>query len=114
MVGPSKIKLQIYVPLNINIFAIFKNPFSCFFHQFCHTLMSVTWEHISFCVVLSSRYTWTFSEVEEVQGASVIVAADVIYSDDLTDAFFGVLERLMSLGSEKVQIKHGRMASNME
>ncbi|XP_059459394.1 uncharacterized protein LOC132188844 isoform X3 [Corylus avellana] len=51
---------------------------------------------------LHKRYTWTFSEVEEVQGASVIVAADVIYSDDLTDAFFGVLERLMSLGSEKV------------
>ncbi|GLT62179.1 hypothetical protein SLA2020_348360 [Shorea laevis] len=51
---------------------------------------------------LRKRYTWTFSEVEEVQGASVIVAADVIYSNDLTDAFFGVLERLMSLGSEKV------------
>jgi hypothetical protein len=64
--------------------------------------MSITWEHISFCVVVSSRNTWTFSEVEVVQGASVIVAADVIYSDDLTDAFFGVLERLMSLGSEKV------------
>ena len=53
---------------------------------------------------MSSRYSWTFSEVDQVQGASLLVAADVIYSDDLTDAFFSVLERLMSLGSEKVHI----------
>ncbi|KAK4590620.1 hypothetical protein RGQ29_020968 [Quercus rubra] len=51
---------------------------------------------------LHKRYSWTFSEVEEVQGASLLVAADVIYSDDLTDAFFNVLEKFMSLGSEKV------------
>ncbi|KAM3747674.1 hypothetical protein ACB098_05G052700 [Castanea mollissima] len=51
---------------------------------------------------LHKRYSWTFSEVEEVQGASLLVAADVIYSDDLTDAFFNVLEKLMSLDSEKV------------
>ncbi|XP_018840825.2 methyltransferase-like protein 22 [Juglans regia] len=51
---------------------------------------------------LNKRYKWTLSEVEEVQEASLLVAADVIYSDDLTDAFFSVLERLMSLGSEKV------------
>ncbi|KAF5466633.1 hypothetical protein F2P56_016541 [Juglans regia] len=53
-------------------------------------------------LTVSSRYKWTLSEVEEVQEASLLVAADVIYSDDLTDAFFSVLERLMSLGSEKV------------
>ncbi|XP_038692930.1 methyltransferase-like protein 22 isoform X3 [Tripterygium wilfordii] len=47
-------------------------------------------------------YSWSSSEVEEVQEASVLVAADVIYSDDLTDAFFTILERLMSLGQEKV------------
>ncbi|BFG24518.1 hypothetical protein CerSpe_107920 [Prunus speciosa] len=48
------------------------------------------------------RYSWTFSEVEAAQEASLLVAADVIYSDDLTDAFFSTLQRLMSLGSEKV------------
>ncbi|KAK7847323.1 methyltransferase-like protein 22 [Quercus suber] len=52
--------------------------------------------------VAKTVYSWTFSEVEEVQGASLLVAADVIYSDDLTDAFFNVLEKFMSLGSEKV------------
>lgn len=67
--------------------------------------LSITWEPKSFCFVVSFRYSWTFSEVEEVQGASLLVAADVIYSDDLTDAFFNVLEKFMSLGSEKVQIK---------
>ncbi|CAI0422924.1 unnamed protein product [Linum tenue] len=33
---------------------------------------------------------------------TVFLTADVIYSDDLTDALFGLLETLMSLGSEKV------------
>ncbi|KAK3219752.1 hypothetical protein Dsin_013722 [Dipteronia sinensis] len=54
--------------------------------------------------VSQKRYSWTSSEIEEVQRASLLVAADVIYSDDLTDAFFCILERLMSLGSEKVLI----------
>lgn len=49
------------------------------------------------------RYSWTFSEVEAAQEASLLVAADVIYSDDLTDAFFSTLQRLMSSGSEKVR-----------
>lgn len=48
------------------------------------------------------RYSWTPSEVEEAKEASLLVAADVIYSDDLTDAFFSTVERLMSRGSEKV------------
>ncbi|XP_050289830.1 uncharacterized protein LOC126727981 [Quercus robur] len=64
--------------------------------------LSITWEPKSFCLFVSFWYSWTFSEVEEVQGASLLVAADVIYSDDLTDAFFNVLEKFMSLGSEKV------------
>lgn len=50
----------------------------------------------------NNRYSWTLSEVEEAQGASLLVAADVIYSDDLTDAFFSMLEKFMSQGSEKV------------
>ncbi|XP_022153602.1 methyltransferase-like protein 22 isoform X2 [Momordica charantia] len=50
----------------------------------------------------NNRFSWALSEVEEAQGASLLVAADVIYSDDLTDAFFNILEKFMSQGSEKV------------
>ncbi|XP_050384535.1 LOW QUALITY PROTEIN: uncharacterized protein LOC126801116 [Argentina anserina] len=50
----------------------------------------------------TKRYSWTFLEIEIANEASLLVAADVIYSDDLTDAFFSTLERLMSIGSEKV------------
>ncbi|KAI3670489.1 hypothetical protein L1987_87824 [Smallanthus sonchifolius] len=35
------------------------------------------------------------TEFEELERASLLVAADVIYSDDLTDALFHTLERLM-------------------
>ncbi|KAL8043170.1 hypothetical protein ABFX02_09G100900 [Erythranthe guttata] len=45
---------------------------------------------------------WSLTEVEEVQRASLILAADVIYSDELTDALFRVLEVIMSTGPEKV------------
>ncbi|GAB2293547.1 hypothetical protein Dimus_027754 [Dionaea muscipula] len=48
------------------------------------------------------RYSWTSSEVEDANKASVLLAADVIYSDDLTDAFFCTIEKLMSQGSDKV------------
>ncbi|XP_019196976.1 PREDICTED: methyltransferase-like protein 22 isoform X2 [Ipomoea nil] len=47
-------------------------------------------------------YTWTQKEIEELKNASLLLAADVIYSDDLTDAFFSTLERLMSENPEKV------------
>lgn len=49
-----------------------------------------------------SRYSWTSREIEDAENASLLLAADVIYSDDLTDAFFSTLERLMSRGSTKV------------
>ncbi|GLU22190.1 hypothetical protein SLE2022_382830 [Rubroshorea leprosula] len=48
------------------------------------------------------RYSWTSIELEECQGASLLLAADVIYSDDLTDALFSTLEQLMPVGSDKV------------
>ncbi|XP_031388729.1 methyltransferase-like protein 22 isoform X2 [Punica granatum] len=48
------------------------------------------------------RYSWTCSEIEAAEGASLLLAADVIYSDDLTDALFNTLERLMSRAIEKV------------
>lgn len=54
--------------------------------------------------MVTYRYSWNQSELEEVKSAHLLVAADVIYSDDLTDALFSILERLMSLGSEKVLI----------
>lgn len=47
-------------------------------------------------------YGWKASDVEELQRASLILAADVIYSDDLTDAFFSALETIMSNSSNKV------------
>lgn len=47
-------------------------------------------------------YSWTSSNVEEAERAALLVAADVIYSDDLTDALFCILEKLMSLGPKKV------------
>ncbi|GAV64494.1 Methyltransf_16 domain-containing protein [Cephalotus follicularis] len=47
-------------------------------------------------------YSWTSSEIEEAQRASLLLAADVIYSDNLTDSFFHMLERLMSVGANKV------------
>lgn len=54
--------------------------------------------------MVSPRYLWTSSDIEEVQQASLLVAADVIYSDNLTDAFFSILEKLMRKGSEKVRM----------
>ncbi|XP_024631718.1 methyltransferase-like protein 22 isoform X2 [Medicago truncatula] len=50
----------------------------------------------------TQRYSWTSREIEDAENASLLLAADVIYSDDLTDAFFSTLERLMSRGSAKV------------
>ncbi|KAL0354692.1 UNVERIFIED_CONTAM: Methyltransferase-like protein 22 [Sesamum radiatum] len=47
-------------------------------------------------------YGWSILEVEELHKASLLLAADVIYCDDLTDAFFGVLEAIMSNSPEKV------------
>ncbi|KAF8388992.1 hypothetical protein HHK36_025676 [Tetracentron sinense] len=51
-----------------------------------------------------NRYScsWTPSEVEQAEAAQLLLAADVIYSDDLTYDFFMTLERLMLKGSEKV------------
>ncbi|XP_020596907.1 methyltransferase-like protein 22 isoform X2 [Phalaenopsis equestris] len=48
------------------------------------------------------KYSWTSSEVAEVERATLILAADVIYSDELTSSLFNILEKLMSRGSKKV------------
>ncbi|KAJ4958910.1 hypothetical protein NE237_026021 [Protea cynaroides] len=49
-----------------------------------------------------NRYAWSPSEIEVAQEASLLLAADVVYSEDLTDALFNTIEKLMSRGSEKV------------
>lgn len=36
--------------------------------------------------------------------ATTLFAADVIYSDDLTDLFFSIAKKLMSHGAEKVSV----------
>ncbi|CAI9114111.1 OLC1v1014752C2 [Oldenlandia corymbosa var. corymbosa] len=52
----------------------------------------------------AKSYNWTNSEVEEFQEASLLLAADVIYSDELTTAFFSTVGRIMSHQPEKVSI----------
>ncbi|XP_052159754.1 uncharacterized protein LOC127777234 isoform X1 [Oryza glaberrima] len=50
----------------------------------------------------SSKYLWYTSEIEAAEKATTLFAADVIYSDDLTDLFFSIAKKLMSHGAEKV------------
>ena len=56
--------------------------------------------HVLWC----GRYIWSASEVEEAEKATVLFAADVIYSDDLTDLFFDTVKKLMSSGAKKVPL----------
>ncbi|KAK9148896.1 hypothetical protein Scep_007653 [Stephania cephalantha] len=48
------------------------------------------------------KFSWSEEEIDEAMGASILLAADVIYSDDLTDALFNTLQSLMSQGFPKV------------
>jgi len=48
------------------------------------------------------RYLWSADDIEEAEKATVLFAADVIYSDDLTDLFFDTVKKLMSSGAKKV------------
>lgn len=61
-----------------------------------------SWPPLEKCAASQRRYNWTSQELEEFQRASFLVAADVIYNDDLTDAFFSTLERIMSRSPDKV------------
>ncbi|GAB4842173.1 hypothetical protein Ancab_012131 [Ancistrocladus abbreviatus] len=61
-----------------------------------------SWPPLDVDIASHRRYSWVSSEAQEANEASLLVAADVIYSDDVTDAFFSILEKLMSQGSEKV------------
>lgn len=48
------------------------------------------------------KYSWTLSDIDQVEEASILLAADVVYNNDLTDAFFNILRKLMPPGSKKV------------
>ncbi|KAF8658508.1 hypothetical protein HU200_058963 [Digitaria exilis] len=50
----------------------------------------------------SLSYSWSAHEIEEAEKAAVLFAADVIYSDDLSDLFFDTVKKLMSRGAKKV------------
>ena len=41
--------------------------------------------------------------MKEAEDASVVLAADVIYGDELTDLLFSTVRGLMSQGREKVE-----------
>jgi hypothetical protein len=47
-------------------------------------------------------YAWNRDELEDLRHVTVLLAADVIYDDRLTDAFFECVEELMSTGTAKV------------
>ncbi|KAI3923761.1 hypothetical protein MKW98_011391 [Papaver atlanticum] len=54
------------------------------------------------CHSSDESFSWTPLEIGEAEGVSLLLAADVIYNDDLTDVLFGTLQKLMSRGSTKV------------
>lgn len=49
-------------------------------------------------------YNHNYSEkmTSLIEKANVIIAADVVYHDDLTDAFLSTLKQIMSMGQEKI------------
>ena len=57
---------------------------------------------LKLCSLCSLRYLWSADDIEEAEKATVLFAADVIYSDDLTDLFFDTVKKLMSSGAKKV------------
>ncbi|XP_019363025.1 PREDICTED: methyltransferase-like protein 22 isoform X1 [Gavialis gangeticus] len=53
------------------------------------------WLKDGLCTDPEAPYSWSEAEIADMYNhASVILAADVFYDDDLTDAFFGTLRRL--------------------
>ncbi|XP_024526805.1 methyltransferase-like protein 22 isoform X3 [Selaginella moellendorffii] len=53
----------------------------------------------------SSPYLWSQQDLKDVEDATIFLAADVIYSDDLTDAFFRAVSKMLLPGSNKVEPK---------
>ncbi|KAI5060701.1 hypothetical protein GOP47_0025121, partial [Adiantum capillus-veneris] len=50
----------------------------------------------------SFLYSWCNEDLEELENLKIMFAADVIYSDSLTDAFFSLLRKLMPIGSQRL------------
>ncbi|XP_047968069.1 methyltransferase-like protein 22 isoform X1 [Salvia hispanica] len=78
-----------------------------FHHEASIYVRELDWNHPWPPVVVvdppsKQSFDWISSELEKLQSASLLLAADVIYSDDLTDAFFSCLEAIISSSSEKV------------
>lgn len=48
-----------------------------------------------------SAYFWSEKDLEEARGATVLLAADVVYSPELTQAFFEILDKIMAFGANK-------------
>lgn len=68
------------------------------------------WAQVT-CSLCSLSYSWSAHEIEEAEKAGVLFAADVIYSDDLTDLFFDTMKKLMSRGAKKVSLNQHRYYS---
>ncbi|XP_063962048.1 methyltransferase-like protein 22 isoform X1 [Lytechinus pictus] len=49
----------------------------------------------------SIPFSWSQKDLQLLSDVDVIMAADVVYSNDLTDAFFTKLQHLMKTGKEK-------------
>ena len=54
---------------------------------------------------MHSMLLWTSRQIEDAFNASLVVVADVIYGDQLTDAFFSTMERLMSRPTKIVSLE---------
>lgn len=77
----------------------FIQSFFCFISVLVNVSLALVSSHMSPC---SSRYLWSAHEIDEAEKATVLFAADVIYSDDLTDLFFATARKLLSSGAKKV------------
>ncbi|XP_042294230.1 methyltransferase-like protein 22 [Sceloporus undulatus] len=61
------------------------------------TVRVLDWLQNDFCTDPDNAYSWSEKEIAELHNlTTVIVAADVFYDDDLTDAFFKMLYRITS------------------
>jgi len=58
--------------------------------------------------VMDQSFAWTPDDVDELQRCDLILAADCVYDDDLTDAFFAALARVLSTCCRRRDRDYGR------
>eukprot|EP00898_Chlorokybus_atmophyticus_P002694 jgi/Chlat1/3425/Chrsp23S03752 len=51
-------------------------------------------------------YAWSEGDIAELRDATLVLAADTIYDDNATDAFFGTLKWLLGFGKQKALAHH--------